>query len=542
MTSMQQGPARLAEADYVIVGGGSAGAVLASRLSEDPKVQVTLVEAGGDGKGLLVQLPVGFLRMLVQPETDWSYAQDHDPTLNGRSWIWSAGRMLGGGSSINGQVYIRGVRHDFDEWAELGATGWGFNDVFPYFLRSEQWDGPPSQAHGSNGPITVRQIRDPHPLCGAFLQGCAQIGLPTLDDYNDGSDHGAFLTQTNQRDGWRCSTEKGYLRPARSRTNLRILTRTEVETVQITDGRATGVIVRQGGERQVITARREVLVCAGAMGSPALLMRSGIGPAEDLRARGIAVVHDAPGVGLNLQEHSASATSRTVNVPTLNDQTGPIDMIRHFAKFLWNRSGPIGSPAIQAMAFARTRPDLAWPDIQLHFAPMVYAISSVDTPYPVRMGMPVVSAITINVSLCKPKGRGRVVLGDDLKARIQHQALGHPQDVRTLIDGLRLVDRLFDSEALASIVTGPLAPAQRLTTDAQWLDYLRESLSITWHAAGTCRMGSDAQAVVDPQLRVRAIAGLRVVDASVMPTTTSGNTNAATIMIGEKAAEMIRLG
>jgi len=302
------------------------------------------------------------------------------------------------------------------------------------------------------------------------------------------------------------------------------------------------VVVRQGGARQIIAARREVLVCAGAMGSPALLMRSGIGPAEALRRRGIAVVHDAPGVGENLQEHSASATSRLVNVPTLNDQTGPLDMVRHFARFAWNRSGPIGSPAIQAMAFARTRPGLGWPDVQLHFAPMVYAVSSVETPYPVRMGLPVCSAITINVSLCKPKGRGRVVLDDDGKARVQHQALGHPDDVRTLIDGLQLVDRLFASDALAPIVTGRLAPAERLVTDDQWLDYLRESLSITWHAAGTCRMGSDAQAVVDPQLRVRGVHGLRVVDASVMPTTTSGNTNAATIMIGEKGAEMIRRG
>ena len=531
-----------AEADSVIVGGGSAGAVLANRLSSDPGVSVVLIEAGGEGRGFLVDLPVGFLNLLMRPEHDWSYPQDPDPTLGGRSWVWSGGRMLGGGSSINGQVYIRGVRHDFDEWAELGATGWGFNDVFPYFLRSEQWLGAPSQAHGSNGPLTVTPIRDPHPLCFTFLEGCAQIGLPTLEEYNDGSDYGAFLSQTNQRDGWRCSTEKAYLRPIRKRANLRIITDAEVETVQVTDGRAGGVVFRREGQQHTVSARREVLVCAGAMGSPALLMRSGVGPADALKARGIEVHCDRPGVGGNLQEHSASATSRRVSVPTPNSQTSPLDLAGHFARFFWNRSGPLGAPAVQAMAFAKTRPDLAWPDVQLHFMPLLLGTTTVDPSVPTRMGMPTVSAVTVSVSLCKPKGRGRVVLGDDLRPRIVHQALGHPEDVRTLIDGLRLVDSLFEAEALSSVVTGRMEPAQKPETDEQWMEHLRASLNITWHAAGTCRMGSDPDSVVDPQLRVRGIESLRVVDASVMPTTTSANTNAATIMIGEKAAELIRLG
>ena len=539
---MQAADAPFAEADYVIVGGGSAGAVLANRLTEDPGVSVALVEAGGEARSFLVQLPVGFLNMLQRPQYDWSYQQDPDPTLDGRSWVWSGGRMLGGGSSINGQVYIRGVRHDFDEWAELGATGWGFNDVFPYFLRSEQWEGQPSQAHGDNGPLTVAPIRDPHPLAFTFLEGCSQIGLPTLDDYNDGSDYGAFLTQTNQRDGWRCSTEKAYLRPVRKRPNLQVITNAEVETIELADGRARGVVFRRDGRREVVAARREVLVCAGAMGSPALLMRSGIGPADVLRERGVAVVHDLPGVGANLQEHSASATSRRVNVQTLNDQTSPFDMARHFAKFFWNRTGPIGAPAVQAMAFAKTDPALAWPDVQLHFMPLVYATTAADASMPTRMGMPICSAVTVSVSLCKPKGRGRVVLDADLRPRIIHQALGHPEDVRTLIDGLRLVDRLFNTEALGKVVTGRFEPAVLPETDEEWMAYMRTNLNLTWHAAGTCRMGSDADAVVDPMLRVRGVAGLRVVDASVMPTTTSANTNAATIMIGEKAAEMIRLG
>jgi choline dehydrogenase len=527
------------EADYVIVGAGSAGAVLANRLSEDPGTSVILLEAGGEARSFLVQLPVGFLRMLVREKYDWSYEAEPDPTLDGRAWIWSGGKMLGGSSSINGQVYIRGTAHDFDEWAELGATGWGFRDIMPYFLRSEHWLGAPSQAHGSTGPLTVTPIRDTHPLCDVVLQGCEEIGLPTLADYNDGSDHGAFLTQTNQRDGWRCSTEKGYLRPIRKRPNLRIVTHAEADRVLVEDGRATGVSFRRNGRSETATARREVLVCAGAMGSPGLLMRSGLGPGEELRANNIEVIRDIQSVGANLQEHSASATVREVAVPTLNDETGPLDMARNFARFFWNRKGPIGAPAVQAMAFAKTRPELEWPDVQLHFMPMVY---QADPSIPLRMGIPRCSAITVSVSLCKPKGRGRVVLGAAGRPKVRHEALSHPEDIRTLIDGLELVDRLFESPAMAGVITGRMSPRARPANDEQWMDHLRETLNITWHAAGSCRMGSDDASVVDPALRVRGVDGLRVVDASVMPTTTSGNTNAATIMIGEKAAEMIRRG
>jgi len=531
----------LAQADYVIVGAGSAGAVLANRLSEDPATSVVLLEAGGEASSFVVQLPVGFLRMLQREKYDWSYAQDPDPSMGGRSWIWSAGRMLGGSSSLNAQVYIRGTRGDFDQWSQMGATGWSFQEVFPYFLRSEHWHGKPSQAHGSNGPLSVSPMRDPHPLCAAFLTGCSEIGLPVLEEYNDGAAFGAFMTQASQRGGWRCSTEKGYLRPIRRRPNLQVITGAEVETVRVSGGRAVGVTLVRDDRRENVDARREVLVCAGALGSPALLMRSGIGPADALRPEGIDVVHNLPGVGGNLQEHSACSISRLVNAPTLNSETRPIDLARHFTKFFWNRSGPLSAPAVQAMAFAKTSADLPQPDVQLHFMPWVFAGAD-DTSTPTFMGLPRYPAISINASLCKPKGRGRVTLDERRRPRVVHQALGNPEDAATLDTGLRLVERLFETPALSAIVTGRRSPRELPQTTDDWMAYLRDNVGITWHAAGTCRMGSDPEAVVDPDLRVRGVAGLRVVDASVMPTTTSANTNAATIMIGERAAELIRNG
>jgi choline dehydrogenase len=423
----------------------------------------------------------------------------------------------------------------------MGATGWAFQDVFPYFLRSEHWHGQPSQAHGLNGPLSVSPMRDPHPLCATFLQGCSEIGLPVLEEYNDGAAFGAFMTQASQRDGWRCSTEKGYLRPIRKRPNLQVITGAEVESVRLSGGRAVGVTMVRDGRREVVGARREVLSCAGAMGSPALLMRSGIGPADVLRAKGIDIVQDLLGVGGNLQEHSACSITRLVNAPTLNSETHPIDLARHFAKFFWNRTGPLSAPAVQAMAFAKTDANLAQPDVQLHFMPWVFATAD-DASMPIFMGLPRCSAVSINVSLCKPRGRGRVVLDEARRPRVVHQALGDPEDGATLVSGLRLVDRLFETPALTAIVTGRRTPRERLETAEEWMAYLRDNIGITWHAAGTCRMGSGPGAVVDPELRVHGVEGLRVVDASVMPTTTSANTNAATIMIGEKAAELIRRG
>lgn len=530
--AVRLGPAEIFEADYVIVGGGSSGCVLAARLSEDSNCTVILVEAGGEARSPVVQIPSGFAYMIARPKYDWSYPQDADPSLNGDSRRWANGRLLGGGSSINGQVYIRGSRRDYDRWEEAGATGWGFDSVWPYFLRSEDWQGHSSDAHGKGGELTVGYARDVHPMCDAFLSACAQVGIPSLSEHNGGEMDGAFVTQTNQRRGWRCSTEKAFLRPARRRSNLRVETHAEVTRIVIADGVAKGVEFRRGGRKSVIRARREVILSAGAIGSPAVLMRSGIGPAGELADLGVACVHDAPQVGQNLQEHCHAGIARKVTARTLTARMSPIDMLRYAWQFARSRGGPLGSPAVQAMALARTSQILADPDLQLHFFPLGFDNPADFAIFPVP-------AVTICASLAHPESRGRVRLDSDGNPRIAHQLIGDPRDLARLVMGLKLIDLLFETPSLRRYCVNP-GGAEPPSTDADWEDRVRRTAACAYHPVGTCRMGSDGLAVVDTQLRVRGIDRLRVADASIMPLLPSTNTNAPTIMIAERAADFIR--
>ncbi|HEX5806334.1 MAG TPA: GMC family oxidoreductase N-terminal domain-containing protein, partial [Macromonas sp.] len=418
------------EADYVIVGGGSAGCVLAARLSEDPRNRVILIEAGGHETGWKLDLPGGSLFLMGRDRYDWRYEAEPDPTLNHRKIGWPAGRMLGGGSAINGQVYIRGTRADFNRWVEQGCTGWGFDDVLPYFKKSERYEGPnPPASHGLNGPMTVAPPRWKDPLHVQFVQACQQVGLPFLDDYCNGDQFGVFecLGTSN---GKRCSTAMAYIEPILGRRpNLTLIDHAYARRLLVQNGRATGVeIARQGG-LSTISARAEVIVASGSVGSPALLLRSGIGDAEVLQQLGIAPVAHLPGVGRNLQEHSAVMVGRLVNSPTINSRTGPIQGLAMVLDYLLRKQGPMSAIGAPALALAKTSDDLAEPDVQYHFSPLLYSFDANSKPVLDKR-----PGVQIATNVCRPHSRGEIRLRDanpDSRPIIDHQAFSDERDLTT---------------------------------------------------------------------------------------------------------------
>jgi choline dehydrogenase-like flavoprotein len=517
-------------ADYVIVGAGSAGCVLAGRLSEDPGVEVLLIEAGGSDRHPNVRIPAAFAKQF-KSKRDWDLATEPEPHCDGRSLYVPRGKGIGGSSSMNAMLYVRGNPLDYDRWAADGATGWDWAGLRPYFLRAEDNARGASEHHAVGGPLRVEDVRSPRPLTGRFLAACEQAGIPPIADYNTPEQDGAALAQVTQRRGRRWSAADAYLHPARRRPNLRVVSGAQVSGVELRGGRATGVRYRKRGREETAAADREVILAAGAIGSPQLLLLSGIGPAEQLRALDIEVAADLPGVGENLQDHPYQTS--VWDVPgggSLADAEKP----RALLEYLLRRSGPLSSTVAEAFAFVRSQPGLAQPDLQFHFAPAYF----VDNGFDEYDG----HALTMGPALIAPRSRGRISLRSadpSAKPRILTNSLAEPEDVAALVAGARLAREIAAAGPLSEVLGRELFPGAEVSSDEDLATDLRRRVELLYHPVGTCRIGAGEDAVVDPQLRVRGVEGLRVADASVMPTIPAGNTNAPTIAVAERAADLI---
>ncbi len=525
-------------ADFVIVGAGSAGCVLANRLSADPKNHVVLLEAGGRDWNPWIHIPVGYFKTMHNPSVDWCYKTEPDPGLNGRQLDWPRGKVLGGSSSLNGLLYVRGQPQDYDRWQQMGNTGWGWDDVLPLFKRSECQERGADAYHGDQGPLSVSNMRIQRPICDAWVAAAQAAGYPFNPDYNGADQDGVGYFQLTTRKGRRCSSAVAFLNPVRSRPNLRIITGAHTQRILIENGRATGAIYRdRSGTEQTVRARGEVILSSGAIGSPQLLMLSGIGEVEHLRDLGIDVIQNKPAVGRNLQDHLQARLIYKCNEPTLNDEVrSPLDQIRIALRYAMFRSGPMAMAASLATGFLRTEEHVETPDIQFHVQPW-----SADSP---GEGVHPFSAFTMSVCQLRPESRGEIRLtsarASDHPA-IRTNYLSTETDCRTIVNGIRIARRIARHAPLTSKIAEEFRPNASLAMDDYegTLDWARNFSTTIYHPAGTCRMGADPQAVVDARLRVKGIDGLRIADCSIMPEIISGNTNAPAIMIGEKASDMI---
>jgi choline dehydrogenase len=518
--------------DYVIIGAGSAGSTLAARLSEDPDLRVLLIEAGGWDGSPRIAIP-GLIESLITSRTlNWAYAGDPDPSLNGRQLTWAAGRVIGGGSSINGMVFGRGLPADYDRWVAAGAAGWGWTDLLPYFKKIEHWTGPPHAARGSDGLLCVRPFEETNPACASTMAALVALGVPWTEDYSTGITEGVGRTQATQKRGWRHSVASAYLRPARRRPNLRVMTHTRALRLLFDARRCVGVRVARRGAIIDLLAERETLMCAGAIGSPKLLLLSGVGPADDLRAQDVPVTHDLPGVGRNMNDHVNVKLSAFVDRPTYNTKRRGLSALAEGFALVTRGGGAASSPANHGQAFVRTDPSAPDADVQLQVMPFGFG----DKAQMARDGL------TVVVSPCQPEVRGRVRLrsSDPLAPpRITIAMLESERDRASLLRGCRLSHDALKAGPGRDMGGQIYAPGMATPSDEDWFAFFRNTAALNWHPTSTCRMGAGAGDVVGADLAVHGLTGLGVVDASVMPSVTSANTNIPVIAIAERAAEII---
>jgi choline dehydrogenase len=528
-------PSPYAQFDYIIIGGGSAGCVLANRLTADGRHRVALVEAGGEGRHPAFHIPVGYVWNRAHPRGNWLYRSQPEASSGNRAILWPRGKVLGGSSAINGLLYIRGQARDYDEWRDLGNAGWGWDEVLPYFRRAEDQARGEDAWHGVGGPLGVSDPTLRHPLSDAYLAAAAQAGFPLRDDFNRDEQTGVGYFQMTVRDGVRSSTANAYLKPARRRPNLHVFTEAQATRLLFDGQRASGVQLRQRGRERTLTASREIILSAGAVASPALLQHSGIGDAEQLRALGIPVVAHLPGVGRNLQDHyMVSLTYRIQGLETFNEAARGWRALREGLRYAFFRRGLLTSSASQINAFLPTTANPQHPDIQFHVMPGTF---NFETGAVERW-----PGMTCGVCQLRPESRGTILIDniDPLAPPpIRPQYLSADADGVALVEGLRHARKIAAQPALAGFIAAEVQPGSGVINDADLLDFARRSGKTLYHPVGTCKMGRDGNAVVDEALRVRGIDGLRVVDASIMPTLISGNTNAPTIMIAERAADLI---